>query len=248
MAHVRVWSALSDEELEASLLRGTAEQSAYLATWLEALGEFDRRQLWLRAGFASCAAWLMARCGSSSRAARDHVSVAARLEDAPLVAAALAEGRLSFSKVRALCRVVKPDNEEFLLGLAMDMTAAQLERHVRTYELHAPAADRPGRARPAGEVRRVDVDRPRGAGAPRGGVAAGGRSRHRPRHRVRDRAALQGAPGSGQGRSGRGARRRGAAEARRQGTAVRGAELGVQAGVDQRRAGSVGGADRTIRS
>lgn len=127
-------AALSDEELEASLLRGTAEQSAYLAMWLEAFGEFDRRELWLKAGFASCAAWLMAPCGSSSRAARDHVSVAARLEDAPLVHAAMGAGRLSFSKVRALCQVVTPESEEFLLGLAMDMTAAQLERHVRNYE------------------------------------------------------------------------------------------------------------------
>lgn len=52
---------------------------------------------------------------------------------AVLVRGALSEGRLSFSKVRALCRVVKPENEEFLLGLTMDMTAAQLERHVRNY-------------------------------------------------------------------------------------------------------------------
>jgi hypothetical protein len=138
----RVWSALTDEELEASLRRGTAEQSAYLASWLEALAEFDRRELWLQAGFRSCAAWLMSRCGSSSRTARDHVSVAARLGEAPLVRAALAEGRLSFSKVRAVCRVVRPENEEFLVGLAMDMTAAQLERHVRTYEAsHRPITD-----------------------------------------------------------------------------------------------------------
>jgi hypothetical protein len=135
VVHGDVLSALSDEELESSLLRGTAVQSAYLASWLAALGEFDRRQLWLKAGFHSCVAWLMARCGSSSRAARDHVSVATRLESAPLVRAALAEGRLSFSKVRALCRVVKPENEEFLVGLALDMTAAQLERHVRNYEV-----------------------------------------------------------------------------------------------------------------
>jgi len=135
VVHERVVSALSDEELESSLLRGTAVQSAFLASWLAALGEFDRRQLWLRAGFPSCAAWLMARCGSSARAARDHVSVAARLESAPLVRAALAEGRLSFSKVRAVCRVVKPENEELLVGLAHDLTAAQLERHVRNYEV-----------------------------------------------------------------------------------------------------------------
>ncbi len=135
MVHGDGLSGLTDAQLEASLLRGTAEQSAYLAWWLEALAEFDRRQLWLKAGFATCAGWLMARCGSSSRAARDHVSVAARLGEAPRVRSALAEGRLSFSKVRAVCRVVRPENEEFLLGLAKDMTAGQLERHVRSYEV-----------------------------------------------------------------------------------------------------------------
>ncbi len=127
-------SALTDEELESSLLRGAAVQSAHLASWLASLGEFDRRQLWLKDGFPSCTSWLMARCGSSSRAARDHVLVATRLEDAPRVRSAMAEGRLTFSKVRALCRVVKPENEEFLVGLALDMTAAQLERHVKSYE------------------------------------------------------------------------------------------------------------------
>ena len=132
--HEQLLSALSDDELESTLLRGTAEQSAYLAWWLSALAEFDRRQLWVGAGFASCTQWLMARCGSSSRAARDHVQVAQRLAKVPKIRAALGEGRLSFSKVRALCRVARPENEEFLLGLAMDMTASQLERHVRGYE------------------------------------------------------------------------------------------------------------------
>lgn len=128
-------SALSDDELESTLLRGTAEQSAYFAWWLSVLAEFDRRELWQSAGFASCAAWLMARCGSSSRSARDHLQIAHRLARAPLTRAAFAEGRLSFSKVRALCRVATPENEEFLVGLAMDMTASQLERHVRGYEV-----------------------------------------------------------------------------------------------------------------
>ena len=132
--HERILSALTDEELESTLLRGTAEQSAYLAGWLSALAEFDRREVWRAAGFASCTQWLMARCGSSSRAARDHVQVAHRLARTPMIRTALGEGRLSFSKVRALCRVARPENEEFLLGLAMDVTASQLERHVRSYE------------------------------------------------------------------------------------------------------------------
>ena len=127
-------SSLSNDELESTLVRGTAEQSAHLAAWLTALAEFDRRELWQSAGFHTCAAWLTARCGSSSRSARDHVQVAQRLESLPATRAAFAEGRVSFSKVRALCRVAEPESEEFLLGLAMDLTASQLERHLRSYE------------------------------------------------------------------------------------------------------------------
>ena len=142
MRHVESLPFLSDDELESSLVRGTSEQSAYLAWWLSVLAEFDRREVWRAAGFVSCVAWLMARCGSSGRTARDHVAVAHRLESAPLTRQAFAKGQLSYSKVRALCRVVRRDNEEFLVGLAADMTASQLDRHVRAYEATQRAAGR----------------------------------------------------------------------------------------------------------
>ena len=51
----------------------------------------------------------------------------------PLVAAAYGEGRLSYSKVRALTRVATPDLESELLGIALAGTASHLERIARGY-------------------------------------------------------------------------------------------------------------------
>ena len=59
--------------------------------------------------------------------------MALRLEELPLIRAAFAEGRLSYSKVRALTRVEKVVAEEQLLSMARHATAAQLERLVRAY-------------------------------------------------------------------------------------------------------------------
>ena len=59
--------------------------------------------------------------------------MALRLEELPLIRGSFAEGRLSYSQVRALTRVEKVAQEEELLSLARHATAAQLERLVRAY-------------------------------------------------------------------------------------------------------------------
>ena len=59
--------------------------------------------------------------------------VARRLESLPVVRAAFAEGRLSYSKVRALTRVEDVTGEEELVMLAEHASAAQLERLLRAY-------------------------------------------------------------------------------------------------------------------
>jgi Domain of unknown function (DUF222)/HNH endonuclease len=101
--------------------------------WLGMVAEFDRRGGWGRWGCKSCAHFISWRCAIAPRAARDHVRVARRLEELPLVRAAFAEGRLSYSKVRALVRVENVEREEDLLSLARHATAAQLENLVRAY-------------------------------------------------------------------------------------------------------------------
>src|SRR5581483_1923061 len=65
------------------------------------------------------------------RTAREHVRVARRLVELPLIHSAFARGELSYAKVRALTRVAEPDSEAELLQLALVLTASQLERAVR---------------------------------------------------------------------------------------------------------------------
>ena len=103
------------------------------------LHQFDRQHGW--EGFRSCAHWLNWRTGLDLGAAREKLRVAAALDALPHIAAAMACGRLSYSKVRALSRVASPATEARLLAVACGATAAQVERLVRGL-----AAGRPSRA------------------------------------------------------------------------------------------------------
>ena len=120
-------------ELGRRIVAGTAEMSSFQATWLGLVAAFDRRRGWEADGVHSCAYWLGWRCGIDRRTARAHVAVARALESLPVLRTALAEGRLSYSKVRAVCRVATADNEEFLVDLALNLTATQLDRSLAGY-------------------------------------------------------------------------------------------------------------------
>ena len=95
------------------------------------LREFDRRYGW--EGWRSCAHWLNWRTGLDLGAAREKLRVAAALADLNHIAAAMARGQLSYSKVRALTRVATPATEAPLLALALRATASQVERLVRAW-------------------------------------------------------------------------------------------------------------------
>src|ERR671926_92382 len=71
------------------------------------------------------------------------VRVARALRVLPVLSAAFAEGRLSYSKVRALTRVAKPATEAALLEFALEATASQVERTVRQWR-RGGAHDRRG--------------------------------------------------------------------------------------------------------
>ena len=55
------------------------------------------------------------------------------MQDAPLITEAFSHGRICYSKVRAIARIVTPENEQTLLDYALDGTASQLERVIRSY-------------------------------------------------------------------------------------------------------------------
>jgi hypothetical protein len=104
------------------------------------VAQFDEREGWGEWGCRSCAHWISWRCSIAPGAAREHVRVARRLREMPLIEAAFARGELSYSKVRALTRVDGPVREEDLLEVARCSTAAQLERIVRGYRQMTSAA------------------------------------------------------------------------------------------------------------
>lgn len=132
---------LSDRTLESEIATLYSRISAETCRWLLLVAEFDRREAYRAWGCHTCALWLTWHCGIAVRAAQDQVRVARRLLELPLIRAEFAQGRLSYSKVRALTRVAEPGSEERLLGVAKNATAAQLERVVSGYRRATRAAE-----------------------------------------------------------------------------------------------------------
>lgn len=108
----------------------SAHLDAATARLLDLIREFDARGGW-NTGFPSCAAWLSWRVGLDLGAARERVRVARMLATLPLLSRALAQGELSYAKVRALTRVATPETEARLLDVGRAGTAAHVERIVR---------------------------------------------------------------------------------------------------------------------
>src|SRR6185503_9116233 len=107
-----------------------AHIDAATATLLELIREFDLRQGWGN-GFTSCAHCLSWRAGIAPGTAREHVRVAHKLAELPLIAGALGRGEISYSKVREVTRVATPATEERLLKVARAGTAVHVARIVR---------------------------------------------------------------------------------------------------------------------
>jgi uncharacterized protein DUF222/HNH endonuclease len=101
--------------------------------FLVLIAEFDRRSGWAQEGAQSCAHWLNWKCGIAMGAARERVRVARALETLPKLSAAMASGKLSYSKAREITRIGAAHNEDYLLSIAEHGTAAHVERLVRAY-------------------------------------------------------------------------------------------------------------------
>ena len=121
------------EALESRITELWGHINAATAQFLALLAEFDRREGWAQHGVASCAHWLNWQCGISAGAAREKVRVARALTSLPKITEAFGEGRLSYSKVRAVTRVATVETEDSLLNIALHGTAAHVERTVKGF-------------------------------------------------------------------------------------------------------------------
>src|ERR1700722_16513849 len=120
-------------ELEAQITALAGQLNAAQYRWLMLIAEFDRREGWSDGRLPSCAHWLNFKCGLHLGAAREKVRVAHALSGLPKIAAAMARGELSYSKVRAVSRVACAATEENFLMIALHGTAYHVENLVRGY-------------------------------------------------------------------------------------------------------------------
>ena len=121
------------DELEAEITELAGHLNAAQHRWLTLIAEFDRRKGWSDGACHSCAHWLNFKCGVALGAAREKVRVAHALETLPKIAAAMARGELSYSKVRALTRAADAATEDYFLSIALHGTAHHVERLVQCY-------------------------------------------------------------------------------------------------------------------
>jgi len=145
----------STDELEEEIAELCTQIDAATYRLLRAIAEFDRREAW-GWGFPSTAHWLSWRVGLDLVTAREKVRVARALEGLPQIRERFRQGRVSYSKVRAMTRIASPENEEYLLYLAENGTAGHLEMVVRAYR-RASRGDDPGEARRQREEQYLDT-------------------------------------------------------------------------------------------
>lgn len=123
----------SNDQIAAEITRAAGHLNALNYKFIKLLDAFDRNEGWAGDGIKSFAHWLNWQCGIGDVEAREKVRVARALRELPGIDNAFREGRLSYTKVRAVTRVATPDNETYLLELADHGTAAHVEKLVRQY-------------------------------------------------------------------------------------------------------------------
>ena len=119
------------ERLEAEITTLAAHLTAAMCRWLMLVGEYDRRRAFEQWECLTMAHWLNVHVGISLGTARQHVAVARKLNELTVIRDAFSRGEVSFSRVRAICRVATPADERRWLDLARNATGSQIERIVR---------------------------------------------------------------------------------------------------------------------
>ena len=118
------------ERLEAEITTLAAHLTAAMCRWLLLVGEYDRRRAYEPWECLSMAHWLNVHAGVSLSTARQHVAVARKLAELPAIRESFGRGEVSFSRVRAICRVATLVDEHRWLDLARNATGSQIERIV----------------------------------------------------------------------------------------------------------------------
>ena len=125
-----LFESVTTERLEAEITTFAAHMTAAMCRWLLLVAEYDRRAAFEQWECVSMAQWLGVHVGISSVTARQQVAVARKLVVLPAIREAFGSGRVSYSRVRAICRIATPADEHEWVEMAGHATAQQLDRIV----------------------------------------------------------------------------------------------------------------------
>ena len=100
--------------------------SSDMSTFISLLVDFDLSGEWAFDNVASCAHWVATRADTELCTAREWLRIGHALSAVDEVARRFSDGRLSYSKVRALTRVANAENQHELCDIAARVPAAQL--------------------------------------------------------------------------------------------------------------------------
>jgi hypothetical protein len=162
----------------ADLLR---REHGALAEFLLALADFDRRRLWAELGHASLFSFLHRDLGLSRGASHYRTVAAGLVQRFPAIVEPIRDGRLCFSSVVELAKVLTPENEAEVLprffhrskaeakAVTAELLPQPVPRRTVVTELPAPAraagssegAHVPGGARGQVGIEAVHLDEPR---------------------------------------------------------------------------------------
>jgi hypothetical protein len=121
VAAVEVGTSLRDAVVAVGEHWSTAQQRL-----VHLVAELDRSNEWALDGSPTCAHWIAAALDIEVCTAREWLRVGRALTALPKMDGLFDTGQLSYSKVRALTRVAKPENEADLCRLALRVSAGRL--------------------------------------------------------------------------------------------------------------------------
>jgi len=130
-AALSVADSVSVAPPEVRLLQLARSRGALRREVAQVAGSIVATRSWERIGFARLADYARERVGFSARQVQDLAHVNERLRELPKVDAALAMGRLSWTKARLVARVAGAHDEARWIGYAIRVPTCLLEREVR---------------------------------------------------------------------------------------------------------------------
>ena len=146
--------------LRAKVVAAGARWSAGQRQLVQLLAELDDSGEWRLDGSPTCAHWVAAALDIEVSTVREWLRIGRKLVSLRVVNAAFDEGRLSYSKLRALTRIATPENEIELCQIAEHVPAGRLPHALAAWlQRHETPEETEARHHEArGLWWRVDVD------------------------------------------------------------------------------------------